>query len=65
MRIPYKIGAVSMYTNHAFAFNTYYCPQYVTGSRGTIAIDIINYIKRKQNDYKEWQTFYYTLEKYF
>lgn len=47
MRIPYKIGAVSIYTHHVFAFNTYYCPQYVTGSRGTIAIDIINYVKRK------------------
>ena len=47
MRIPYKIGAVSIYTNRAFAFNTYYYTRYVIGSRDTTAIDIINYVKRK------------------
>ena len=53
MRIPYKIGAVAIYTHHAFAFDSYYCTRYGIGSRGNIAIDTINYIKRKQNDYKE------------
>lgn len=48
MRISYKIGAVSVYAHAAFAYNSYYLAKIkAVEGRGNIAIDLINYVKRK------------------
>lgn len=48
MRIPYKIGAVSIYRKAAFSYKSWHNPGYKARDvKRIIAIDLINYVKRK------------------
>lgn len=47
MRIPYTLGAVSIYKTSAFSFNSFHNSfRKEIGRRGDVARDIINYVKR-------------------
>lgn len=48
MRIPHTLGTVSIYKTSAFSFNSFHNSfRKEMGRRGDIAINIINYVKRK------------------